>query len=354
MDMYRRIISPLLFALPPESAHRAAVFALSHAPFLFPQAQVPELPITLWGRRFANPVGLAAGFDKDAEAWRGLSRLGFGFLELGTVTPKPQPGNPKPRIFRDAETQSVINRMGFPGKGATHFKNGLRGRESCPVPLGINIGKNKATEDFDAIVDDYKSCIQMLDGLADYFVVNVSSPNTPGLRALQSEEALSGLLSELMRVKEAQTPLLVKIAPDLSEQELEEIAAVVTETACDGIVISNTTLARPDALPQGFAAEQGGLSGALLRDKSTQMIARFYSLTGGKIPIIGAGGVSSGADAYQKIRAGASLVQIYTGMIFSGPYVAAQTVRELAQRIAAEEISDWTQIIGIDSARYMR
>ncbi|TNE30103.1 MAG: quinone-dependent dihydroorotate dehydrogenase [Alphaproteobacteria bacterium] len=354
MDMYRRMISPLLFTLSPETAHRAAVFALAHLPFLFPRAQVPELPITLWGRRFDNPVGLAAGFDKDAEAWRGLSRLGFGFLELGTVTPKPQPGNPKPRIFRDSSTQSVINRMGFPGKGAAHFKDGLRGRESCPVPLGINIGKNKATEDFDAIVDDYKSCIRMLGGLADYFVVNVSSPNTPGLRALQSKEALSGLLTELMQVKDTQIPLLVKIAPDLSEQELEEIAAVVTETACDGIVISNTTLARPDVLPQDFAAEQGGLSGALLRDKATQMIARFYALTDGEIPVIGAGGVSSGADVYQKIRAGASLVQIYTGMIFVGPYVAARAVRELSQIIAAEGISDWTQIIGIDSARYMR
>lgn len=354
MDIYRRIISPLLFAFPPETAHRSAVFALAHMPFLFPQAQVPELPITLWGRRFVNPVGLAAGFDKDAEAWRGLSRLGFGFLELGTVTPQPQPGNPKPRIFRDAATESVINRMGFPGKGAAYFKNALRGRDSCRLPLGINIGKNKATEEFDAIVDDYKSCLQLLDGLADYFVVNVSSPNTPGLRALQSREALTGLLSELMRVKNAQIPLLVKIAPDLSERELEEIAAVVTETACDGVVISNTTLARPDALPQGFAAEQGGLSGRLLRDRSTWMIARFYVLTDGKIPIIGAGGVSSGADVYQKIRAGASLVQIYTAMIFKGPYVAARTVRELAQMITADGVSDWTQIIGIDSARYMR
>ncbi len=354
MDMYRRIISPLLFSLPPEAAHRAAIFALAHLPWIFPRATVPELPITLWGRRFSNPVGLAAGFDKDAEAWRGLSRLGFGFLELGTVTPKPQQGNPKPRIFRDSSTQSVINRMGFPGKGAAHVKNSLRGRETCPVPLGINIGKNKASEDFDAIIADYESCLKLLDGLADYFVVNVSSANTPGLRALQSKEALSSLLSALMRVKDAQIPLLVKIAPDLSAQELEEIAAVVAETACDGVVISNTTLARPAVLPQGFAAEQGGLSGALLRDKSTEMIARFYTLTSGTIPIIGAGGVSSGADAYQKIRAGASLVQIYSGMIFKGPYVAAQSVRELSQIIAAEEISDWTQIIGIDSARYMR
>jgi len=354
MDIYRRVISPLLFALPPETAHRAAVFALAHLPFLLPRADVPELPVTLWGRRFANPVGLAAGFDKDAEAWRGLSRLGFGFLELGTVTPQPQPGNPKPRIFRDAATESIINRMGFPGKGAAHFKKALHGRDICPLPLGINIGKNKATEDFDAIVEDYKSCLQLLDGLADYFVVNVSSPNTPGLRALQSREALTGLLSELMQVKNAQIPLLVKIAPDLPERELEEIAAVVTETGCEGIVISNTTLARPDALQQGFAAEQGGLSGSLLRDRSTQMIAGFYTLTDGKVPIIGAGGVSSGADAYQKIRAGASLVQIYTAMIFKGPYVAAHIVRELAQMIAAEGISDWTQIIGIDSARYMR
>lgn len=354
MDIYRRIIGPVLFALPPETAHRAAVFALAHMPFLFPRADVPELPLTLWGRLFANPVGLAAGFDKDAEAWPGLSRLGFGFLELGTVTPKPQPGNPKPRVFRDLSTKSVINRMGFPGKGIEHFKKALSGRDFCPLPLGINIGKNKATEDFDAIVDDYKNCLRLLDGLGDYFVVNVSSPNTPGLRALQSREALSVLLSELMGAKKAQIPLLVKISPDLSERELEEIAAVVTETACDGVVISNTTLARPEKLPQDFAAEQGGLSGTLLRDRSTQMVALFYSLTAGRIPVIGVGGISTGADAYQKIRAGASLVQIYSAMIFQGPYVAARILHELAQIIASDGISDWTDIIGIDSARYMR
>jgi len=354
MDMYRRIISPLLFSLSPETAHRTAIFALTHLPFLFPRAEVPDLPITLWGQRFANPIGLAAGFDKDAEAWRGLSRLGFGFLELGTVTPKPQQGNPCPRIFRDESTQSVINRMGFPGKGAAHFKNGLRRRDTCPVPLGINIGKNKATEDFDAIVDDYKSCLRLLTGLADYFVVNVSSPNTPGLRALQGREALSALLSALMHEKDAKIPLLVKIAPDLADQELEEIATVVTETGCDGVVISNTTLSRPENLPQSFAVEQGGLSGRPLCTLSTAMIGRFYTMTGGRVPIIGVGGISSGEDAYRKIRAGASLVQIYTGMIFEGPYVAARALRELAQIVAAQGFSDWAEIIGIDSERYMR
>ncbi len=355
MSLYNAVMRRCLFALPPETAHRFAVSMLHRGAFLFRDADTPEILQTeLWGKAFPSPVGLAAGFDKDAEAWRGLVRLGFGFLELGTVTPKPQTGNDKPRIFRDKTTKSVINRMGFPGKGLAHFKKSLGGKPHAPIPIGINIGKNKATEEFDEIVADYTACIRELNGLADYFVVNVSSPNTPGLRALQGRAALSALLSAVIGEKKETVPLLVKISPDLSEEELEDIAAVVGETRCDGVVIANTTLARPDELPKDFAAQEGGLSGPFLRDVSTAMIGRFYRMTEGKIPIIGVGGVSSGEDAYRKMRAGASLVQLYTAFVFEGPYFAERLNFQLAALLRKDGVKNCRDIIGIDSAAYMR
>jgi len=354
MSFYNCLLRPVLFNIQPETAHHLAVSALRYAPFLFKKRAPVKLPVKLWGREFPSPIGLAAGFDKDAEAWRGLSRLGFGFVELGTVTPKPQSGNAKPRIFRDQSTQSIINRMGFPGKGVEYFKRALKKRANCPVPLGINIGKNKDTETQEDILADYKTCLHELRGLADYFVVNVSSPNTPGLRALQGAEALRNLVSELMLCKEKDVPLLVKLAPDLSENELQEIAEVILEIQCDGVILSNTTLERPDVLPDGFASEQGGLSGPLLKEASTRMIAQFYQMTKGKVPIIGVGGVSSGQDVYDKMVAGASLVQVYTGFVFGGPALVAQISRELQEILAAEGIENCADIIGIDSDLSLR
>lgn len=290
------------------------------------------LGITLWGKKFCNPLGLAAGFDKQGEIIKPIFDLGFGFAEFGTVTLKPQVGNSKPRVFRDKDSKSIINRMGFPGLGLSVFKNNiidylLKGQEQelgSPGILGINIGMNK---DQTNPIEDYTKLIHELGQFADYFTINISSPNTPGLRNLQEKEPLRELLQAVLVARshacpKSPPPILVKFAPDLNDNQLHDIAEVLLHLKIDGVILTNTTLMRPENLCPSFAAEKGGLSGAPLKEKSTEMIAKFYQITSGQIPIIGVGGVESAEDAFDKIAAGASLIQLYTGMIYEGPMIA--------------------------------
>ncbi len=276
-----------------------------------------------FGLNFANPLGMAAGYDKDGLGWRGLACLGFGHIELGTVTPLPQPGNPKPRVFRLVEDQAVINRMGFPGRGAAFLTRRLAGRRPPGLILGINIGRNKLTPN-EAAAADYLSLLERFAPLADYIAVNVSSPNTPGLRDLQDRQALTGLLAPLLARREElaaggrRTPVLLKLAPDLSSHGLEAALQAALDCAVDGLIISNTTLARPD-LHSSQAGETGGLSGAPLTARNTALVRETVRRLDGRLPVIASGGVLSAEEAQQKLDAGAVLVQLYTGLIYHGP-----------------------------------
>lgn len=355
-DPYR-LIRPLLFKLAPEDAHAFTIRAMKTGlmPPPGPPVTDPALEVTLWGHKFPNPVGLSAGFDKNAEVIGPAFNLGFGFVEAGTVTPRPQAGNPKPRVFRDPKTESVINRLGFPNIGMIAFKDNLEKflsrKQRPPGVVGINIGMNKDQKE---PVKDYTLLLRMLGPMADYITVNISSPNTPGLRDLQTRAALLDLIGALKneRTKSCGShppPLLVKFAPDIDDAKQEELAAAALEAQIDGLILTNTTLDRPDSLPAAFSKEKGGLSGAPLRDKSTAVIRNFYKLTGGKIPIIGVGGVSTGADAYEKIKAGASLVQLYTSLVFRGPSVANSINKELLALLKADGVSHITKAVGKDT-----
>lgn len=354
--MYKKL-SPLLFKLiAPELAHRLTILAVRYAPvgLLIRTRNPKRLEINLWNRHFPNPVGLAAGFDKNAESLSGLFHLGFGFIEAGTVTVKPQEGNPKPRIFRCPEQKAVINRMGFPNKGVAVFKDNierfLKSKPRREGVLGINIGMNKDQTD---PAKDYTSLIRTLAPMADYLVINVSSPNTPGLRNLQEKEPLTELLTAVLKERAASCganppPLLLKLAPDLDDKQLEDIAGAVMEQRIDGVILTNTTLERPAFLPDDFAKEKGGLSGAPLTGKSTQIIRKFYALTKGQIPVIGVGGISNGQEAYEKIRAGASLVQVYSGMVYEGPTIVGKILGDLERLLIQDGFSTLEQAIGAD------
>lgn len=355
MSALYRTLRPLLFLLDPETAHGLTLKAMKAglAP-RYASAADPVLETTLWGLKFPNPVGLAAGFDKNAEIIGPAFHLGFGFVEAGTVTPKPQEGNPRPRVFRDARSRAVINRMGFPGEGMAVFKSNLEkflGHHDRPHGvLGINIGMNKNQKE---PAKDYAILIRMLGPLADYLTVNISSPNTPGLRDLQKREPLLDLLGTLKDERRKACgnhppPLLVKLAPDLDEAQQEELAQTLLDAEIEGAILTNTTLERPAALGKSFAQEKGGLSGTPLKDKSTQVISNFSRITGGRLPIIGLGGISTGRDAYDKIRAGASLVQLYTGLVFRGPSVAHSVNEELARLLKADGFSNVAQAVGIN------
>lgn len=349
---------PVLFRLDPERAHGLTLAALRRG--WVPAAGVtddPALRVTLWNRRFPHPVGLAAGFDKNAVAVGPLLRLGFGFVEAGTVTPRPQQGNPAPRLFRDPKNHAVINRMGFPNDGMDAFHDNLtRFLDTKPRPagpVGINIGMNKATlESGGDIARDYCVLVRELGPLADYLTVNISSPNTPGLRDLQRREAFIELTGKIREERarscgrENPPPLLVKLAPDLSAAQREELAQAALESGIDGLILTNTTLDRPANLPAAFAGEKGGLSGAPLREKSTAVIADFYRLTGGRIPLIGAGGISDGDDAYDRIRAGASLIQLYTALVFHGPAVIQKINTQMIKRLHADGFTHISQAVG--------
>ena len=295
---------------------------------------------------FPNPVGMAAGFDKNATVPDALFNLGFGFVEVGTVTPRPQPGNPKPRLFRLVEDEAVINRLGFNGQGSAAVAARLQRRNKRGV-LGVNIGKNRDTTDE---VDDYVKGVSVFAPLADYLTVNISSPNTPGLRDLQRRERLSELLNAIVQarnsVNERRTPILVKIAPDLNATEIRDIAEVSLSSGIDGLIATNTTLARPDNLLSTYKGEAGGLSGSPLFGLSTKILSELYKATEGKIPLIGVGGIASGLDAYQKIKAGASLVQLYSSMVFKGPGLVREIQRDLLLRLQADGFTNIEQAVG--------
>jgi dihydroorotate dehydrogenase len=352
-------VRPLMFRLSAETAHRAAVRLLALGQALgcaprFPVTDYPELRVKLWDLEFRNPLGLAAGFDKNAEAVDALLNLGFGFVEAGSVTPRPQPGNPLPRLFRLPEHEAVVNRMGFNNDGLEAFARRLQQRipakgRSAGV-VGANLGKNKDTAD---AADDYVIGARRLADLADYLVINVSSPNTPGLRALQGREPLRDLLIRTLaardeRLLDRYPPVLLKIAPDLTDEDKADIAAVALETGVDGLIISNTTIARPDAIGARWKQEAGGLSGRPLFAASTQVLGEMYKLTGGKLPLVGAGGIFSAADAYAKIRAGASLVQVYSALVYRGPGLPAEIIDGLAARLKADGFDHVTQAVGAD------
>lgn len=326
-----------------ECAHRLTIKALAAG--LGPRASTQDPPILasrVFGLAFPNPMGLAAGFDKNGEALGALHALGFGFVEIGSVTPRPQPGNPRPRLFRLTEDRAVINRMGFNNHGAERVAERVR-RSARRGLLGVNLGANKDSADR---IADYESGLRSFAGLADFFVINVSSPNTPGLRDLQGAEALDALLGRLSALKTA--PLLLKIAPDLSPGDPETIAEAACRHGIDGLVVSNTTTARPPELKSRHASESGGLSGAPLFARSTDLIATMHRLTGGGVPIIGVGGVSSGKDAYAKIRAGASLVELYTAMVYEGPGIVGQIKTDLARLLKADGFSSVAEAVGAD------
>ncbi len=350
---YYALLRPLLFRLSAENAHHAAIFALKHN--LIPaQPSMPRsiLQQQLFGLSFTNPVGLAAGFDKNAEAVKGLQRQGFGFLELGTVTPLPQEGNAKPRIFRLEQDEAVINRLGFNNKGLEVYCANLshweRSKE-VKIPLGANIGKNKDTAE---ALDDYLLCLEAVAPMADYITINISSPNTAGLRDLQERHQLEKLLGGLIEKRDSfakRVPLLLKIAPDLSKDDTADIAAIALEKNIDGLIISNTTIQRPLTLRSNHRQEKGGLSGKPLLHPSTIMLADLYRLTEGKIPLVGVGGISSGLDAYQKIRAGASLVQLYSALVYQGFDLVTRINRDLAWLLAKDGFTSITDAIGIES-----
>ncbi|HXP04064.1 MAG TPA: quinone-dependent dihydroorotate dehydrogenase [Stellaceae bacterium] len=349
-DLYP-LIRPLLRALPAEAAHRLTLSALASGLGGLVAGRTepdpPSLKQSLWGRDFPNPIGIAAGFDKDARVPDALLRLGFGFAETGTVTPRPQPGNPKPRIFRLYEDAAVINRMGFNSDGLEPTLTRLRARRRVGI-VGVNLGKNRDSTD---TVADYLDGVRRVGGLADYFVINVSSPNTPGLRDLQQRDILDDLLRRLVAARDEAAPgvpLLVKIAPDLSPEERADIAAVAGPSGIDGIVIANTTVARAPGLKSRAASEQGGLSGRPFFAPSTALLGDIHRLTGGKLPLVGVGGIASAEDAYAKIRAGASLVQLYTALVFHGPALIGRIKRGLAELLRRDGFASITEAVGAD------
>ena len=342
--MIHGLATAALRRLEPEAAHRAAIAALKLGLGPRADARSPDLGIDLAGLSLPNPVGLAAGFDKDAEVARPMLAAGFGFVECGTVTPLPQPGNPRPRLFRLSEDRAVINRMGFNNRGLEAFAASLERVRGAGV-IGANIGANKDATDR---IGDYVTGLKRLWGRADYFTVNVSSPNTPGLRALQTGDALAELLGRLAEARAAlagRAPMFLKVAPDLDAAEIEAIADAVAAHGFDGIVVSNTTLARPP-LRSRFRDEAGGLSGAPLLALATRVLAEFHAAARGRFALIGAGGIASGADAYARIRAGAAVVQLYTALVFEGPGLVTVIRRDLAARLAADGFSSVAAAVG--------
>jgi len=359
---YRHLLRPVLFQQDAEQAHQRAMRVLGWVGRRQPACDAlgsffgsAALPIEIFGLKFPNPIGLAAGMDKYAEAVPAWEALGFGFVELGAVTWHPQPGNPTPRLFRAASDEAIINRMGFNNPGAEAAAQKLsewRATGRWPKsPVAINLGKSKITPP-DEAPQDYANSFRVLQPHADFFVVNVSSPNTPGLRQLQRGEALDEILAAIQAVRSeeaAPKPILVKVAPDLSFEALNEILGLVGPRQIAGIVATNTTVARPetgDAELQRVYAEPGGLSGRPLRKRSTEIVRYLYRQTRGKLPIIGVGGIFNASDAWEKIEAGASLVQIYTGLIYEGPGLASAIVSGLVAKMEAEGISDIRLAVG--------
>ena len=347
-DMYS-LFRPLFFKLDPETAHNLTLKLIrigAYQPFnslLNAIYSTPGKPVNLFGLHFPNPVGLAAGYDKDGVAWRGLAALGFGHIEIGTVTPHPQPGNPKPRVFRLVEDRAVINRMGFPGLGAEHVAGRLpcgpgsaseRRLKHRRVILGVNLGKNKETP-IENAAGDYIALMRHFIPMADYLAINVSSPNTVGLRRLQGRDMLEGLLDTISKERNNNSvarggniPILVKLAPDLSDEELDDALVAIVRTGMDGVIATNTTLGR-EGLRSKLREETGGLSGAPLRHRSEEVLRSVVRKLDGRLPVVSVGGIMTPEDAQARLDAGAALVQVYTGLVYSGPGLVKLIVHKL-------------------------
>lgn len=347
-----RLGQSLLFSLDPETAHGLSIAALRTG--LVPAGRPsddPRLAVAVAGLSFPNPLGMAAGYDKNGDVPDALLRLGFGFAEVGTVTPLPQPGNPRPRIFRLTQDQAVINRLGFNNEGHASLLRKLSRRTGAGI-VGVNIGANKDSADR---IADYEAGVRTFAGLSSYLTVNISSPNTPGLRALQGREALSELLERVVASRVATgttTPIFLKIAPDLVDADLDDVAAEVKRQQIDGLIVSNTTLSRYGLSDQKRGAEAGGLSGRPLFRRSTVMLARMRQRLGPAFPLVGVGGVESTETALEKIRAGADLVQLYTGMIYAGPGLPAEIVRGLSRFAAREGLRSIREIRDSSAGRW--
>ncbi|MDX2083175.1 MAG: quinone-dependent dihydroorotate dehydrogenase [Rickettsiales bacterium] len=350
--MIYQIFRPIIFKINAETAHNLAINFLKFCPktatVFCLNRDYPNLQTKLWSLDFANPIGMAAGFDKNAEVAATLAKFGFGFVECGSVTPKPQSGNDSPRIFRLEQDLAIINRLGFNNLGAEVFAKNIT-KISCP--LGINIGKNKDTED--ALLD-YLPLIEKFYQTASYITVNISSPNTKNLRDLQNESSLNLFLSEIVKKKnelqkihQKNTPILLKVAPDLTINEQEKIAATVLSNQIDGMIISNTTIARDLNLKSSQSSQAGGLSGAPLFIKSNEVLKNFYKFTEARIPLIGVGGIASAADAYEKIKCGASLVQIYSAFIYQGFGLVEKIKKELSEMVKKDGFKNISSAIGL-------
>ena len=339
------LLRPLIFRLDAEQAHGATIAALRFLPRRrvdFPAS----LATTVAGLRFPSPVGLAAGFDKHAEVFDEMPGLGFGFVEVGTITPRPQPGNPRPRLFRLTEDRAVINRFGFNSRGQASALERLRHRDRERGVVGVNIGANKDSSDR---IADYAEGVRRMAPVADYLTVNISSPNTPGLRDLQEFGALQELLAAVRAARvPGGPPVFLKVAPDMDLSDADPICALTMQAGLDGIIISNTTIARPGDLQSRFSSQAGGLSGRPLREPALKLLRAFHRASGGEIPLIGTGGITSADDAWERIRAGASLVQLYSAMVYEGPGIARRIALGLAERLERSGFGSIAEAVGTE------
>jgi len=339
------LVRPLAFALDAEAAHRATIRALKLMPARRPPDFPASLKSTVGGLEFPSPVGLAAGFDKDAEVPEQMLGLGFGFVEVGTITPKPQQGNPKPRLFRLRQDQAVINRMGFNNAGQAAAFQRLLGCTHLHGIIGVNIGANKDSANR---IADYVEGVRAMSAVARYLAINISSPNTPGLRQLQDEGALRALLSAVQEARDPKgPPVFLKVAPDLGEAEPDQIVRIAIHHKIDAIIVANTTVSRP-LLKSKWRDESGGLSGAPLKPLALKALREFRSASGGEIPLIGVGGIATAEDAWDRIRAGASLVQLYSAMVYRGPGIARQIARGLAERLSSAGFANIADAVGTE------
>ncbi len=350
MSLFYKVGTSVLRSLPAEKAHVTTIKLLRKGlgPTA-PRRDYSMLAINVGGLSLPNPVGLAAGFDKDCDVPDAMLRAGFGFVECGTVTPKPQAGNPKPRLFRLPEDEAVINRMGFNNKGLDHFAKRLTARQGRPGIVGANLGANKDSENRAA---DYVTGLVRLWGKADYFTINISSPNTAGLRKLQGADAMEDLLGRLSETRaklagdDAAAPMFLKVAPDLDVTEVDRVVEQARTYGLNAIIVSNTTIDRPDSLQSAHASESGGLSGQPLFEKSTKLLSEFYNEAAGKIDLIGVGGISSGEQAYAKIRAGAKAVQLYSALAYQGPQLVTEICDDLIARLRADGFTSIEEAVG--------